>query len=167
MIFWRRNIRQLKLLGNPNNFSTVDPHPLLNLLVCWFQNSFFVVVSSKLSWVCTFENFMSGAECLIYHPGPSFHEVKMWFMGVQRWKIVSKPLCWYSCATKTTLNYILINLGYFEMVSMWALFGPETTVLYSSSIYCIILFLNIMYYTFFTVLYYTLLCFDRIQCTVF
>ena len=36
------------------------------------------------------------------------------------------PLCWYTCAIITTYQYILIMLGYFEIVSIWALFGPET-----------------------------------------
>ena len=44
-------------------------------------------------------------------------------------KIASKPFCWYSCAIMTTLNHILISLSSFEVVSILALFGPETAVL--------------------------------------
>ena len=38
-IFWRRKTRKFKLLGHPNNFSTLDP-PILNIFfsfVCIFK----------------------------------------------------------------------------------------------------------------------------------
>ena len=34
----------------------------------------------------------------------------------------------HSCAFLTTLNHILISLSYFKIVSIYALFGPETAV---------------------------------------
>ena len=39
-----------------------------------------------------------------------------------------KPLWWYACAIMTTYQHISINLGNFEIVSIWPLFGPETAV---------------------------------------
>ena len=47
-----------------------------------FKTVLVLVVFSKLSWVCTFENVMSGGECLIYQSGPSYDELKMCFTGV-------------------------------------------------------------------------------------
>ena len=43
-------------------------------------------------------------------------------------KTAPKPFCWYSCAIMTTLNHMLISLSHFEIVSMYALIGPETAV---------------------------------------
>ena len=43
-------------------------------------------------------------------------------------KTALKSFCWNSCANMTTLNNILKSLGYFEILSMYALFGPETAV---------------------------------------
>ena len=38
------------------------------------------------------------------------------------------PFSWYTCAIMTKHKHILIILKYFESVSIWALFGPETAV---------------------------------------
>ena len=82
LIFCRHNKRNFKILGNKNNFSTLDP-PYFKPFGMLVEEQFFVlVVSSKLSWGCTFENVMLGTECLIYQSGPSYDELKMCFMGV-------------------------------------------------------------------------------------
>ena len=39
-----------------------------------------------------------------------------------------KPLFWYTCAIMTTYQHIFKILDNFEIVSIGALFGPETAV---------------------------------------
>ena len=44
--------------------------PILSFMVCWFQNSFCLVVPSKLSWVCTLEVFVHQNGLTVLNPGP-------------------------------------------------------------------------------------------------
>ena len=84
--------------------------PILNLLVCWFQNIFFLAGPSKLSWGRTFEFCVPWNGLIMVNPGPK--------------QLCPEYSCWLILTEMVFFGIVQVSPNVFFFAQTW-LFGKQ------------------------------------------